>query len=65
MFYITQDNKRVIDSDRQTVGFITNSGRFTQVGCDEVYKSGLSSVELEQISELLQSRKISTFLWNK
>jgi hypothetical protein len=65
MFYLTDDNKRVLDSDKKIVGFITKSGRFTQDGCDPYYKGGLSSIELEQLSELLQSNKISSFVWAK
>jgi len=64
MFYI-RENDIVTDYEGTKVGFF-NDGRFCQVRrkkgsptemCDKQYSSGLTPMQLEQISELLQTRK--------
>ncbi len=65
MFYLSEDRKVVKDSFGDIVGYL-NGGKFTQVirdgktvkrDCDKPYLNGLSPLELEQISELLQRKK--------
>jgi hypothetical protein len=60
MFYLSKDEKSVLDGRKLTVGYIYN-GRFSQKRkretddpCCQDYVDGLSARELEQISELLQ-----------
>lgn len=68
MFYLSKDNTKILDSQQKIVGFITKAGKFTQTqsGCDYIYKDGLCSMELEQVSEILQRIKISTLaMWDK
>lgn len=64
MFYI-QENDVITDYDGTKVGFF-NDGKFCQVRrrkgsptemCDKIYSDGLNPIQLEQISELLQTRK--------
>jgi len=66
MFYLSEDKKTVIDSFGDKVGFYKN-GKFCQVFreknkktevCDKHYMNGLSPIQLEQVSELLQRIKI-------
>lgn len=67
MFYITKDKKRIVDSNGSVVGFIkgtvfsqrdyTRSGKHND--CSPIYNTtrkegGLSAMELEQISEIMQ-----------
>jgi hypothetical protein len=65
MFYL-QDKKTVVDSFGDKVGFFVN-GKFCQVirqkgdkptSADARYAEGLSPMELEQLSELLQRQKV-------
>lgn len=58
MFYLSKDKKLVIDPSGRVVGKINSYGHFSQEGCNDVYKIGLSATELEQISELLQSNRL-------
>lgn len=66
MFYLSDDKKTIKDFFGDKVGYIVN-GKFCQVlkkklnsfsnechWCDEPYSEGLSPMELEQVSELLQ-----------
>lgn len=53
MYKITKDKKKVVDYTNRVVGFIIN-GRFTQYRCDKFYQIGLTPLELEKISELMQ-----------
>lgn len=66
MFYLDKDNKTVVDSFGDKVGFV-KSGKFCQVYreknkktelCDKQYINGLSPVQLEQVSELIQRAKV-------
>ena len=67
MFYLSDDRKTVRDSFGDKVGFFID-GRFCQVlrqknqkptMCDERYIDGLSPLEMEQVSELLQRQRVS------
>ena len=67
MFYLSDDKNTVLDSQGAVVGYYQH-GKFCQVRknkskdaawldkCDKVYSNGLSPLELEQISELLQRK---------
>ena len=60
------NNGKIFDSSNRLVGFIIND-RFVQsyydksvsrqMSCDDIYKTGLSAMELEQVSEAIQNRK--------
>lgn len=69
MFYLSEDKKIVKDSFGDIVGYV-NNGRFTQVirsqqfniknikkDCDAPYLDGLTPIQMEQISELLQRKR--------
>lgn len=65
MFYLSEDKKIVKDSFGDKVGFFIN-GKFCQVLrqknqkpvlCDSRYADGLSPLEMEQVSELLQRQR--------
>lgn len=65
MFYL-KDKKIIVDSFGDKVGFFVN-GKFCQIlrqknnkpiVADNRYSEGLSPMELEQVSELLQKQKI-------
>lgn len=65
MFYL-KDKKIIVDSFGDKVGFFVD-GKFCQilrqknnkpVVADHRYSEGLSPIELEQVSELLQKQKI-------
>lgn len=71
MFYISKDKKRIVDSNGNIVGFIENR-KFVQTmktnkdgrlhRCHPIYNTimdGLSAIELEQISEIMQSNGYS------
>lgn len=70
MFYISKDKKRIVDSSGNIVGFIEKR-RFMQrqtaesglvKTCHPDYsmtRGGLSAIEMEQISELMQSNGYS------
>ena len=62
MFYANKQKTEIKDSDGRIVGFIRD-GKFSQTYrkkwnsiecCDKVYLSGLSPIELEQVSEAMQ-----------
>lgn len=67
MFYLSEDKSVVLDSQGAVVGYYQN-GKFCQVRrqrnnasawlekCDKVYANGLSPIELEQVSELIQRK---------
>lgn len=57
MFYLDKTKTLVLDANGKTVGQITKEGKFTQLVSDHEYRKGLSSLELEQISEILQRSK--------
>lgn len=66
MFYLSKDRRTITDSFGDKVGFFID-GKFSQVLkqknqklllADTRYESGLSPIELEQISELLQKQKV-------
>lgn len=66
MFYLSKDKKIIMDSFGDKVGFFIN-GKFCQVirqkgdkpaSADARYAEGLSPIELEQVSELLQRQKV-------
>jgi hypothetical protein len=54
MFYL--NNGQVTDAGRRVVGIVRDS-LFVQEKCDQKYKNGLSPIEMEQISELIQKSK--------
>jgi hypothetical protein len=54
MFYL--NNGQVTDAGRRVVGIVRDS-LFVQEKCDHKYKNGLSPIEMEQISELIQKSK--------
>jgi hypothetical protein len=65
MFYLSDDKKIVKDCFGDIVGYVLY-GKFTQTirdgnnikkDCDSPYSNGLSPLQLEQISELLQRKK--------
>lgn len=64
MFYISKNNKykTVVDSQNRIVGFVLDN-RFIQkvnsseVHCDSIYNTGLSAIELEQVSEAIQNNR--------
>lgn len=64
MFYISKNSKfkTVVDSQNRVVGFISNN-RFMQktnsseFRCDSIYETGLSAIELEQVSEAIQNNR--------
>ena len=61
MFYLSKDKSRVLDGRRLTVGYIYD-GKFSQIQrtekdepcCVEYLEDGLTAMQLEHISELLQ-----------
>ena len=54
MFKLDKSKKKVLDSSNRVVGYIANS-HFTQNGLiDPAYQSGLTALDLEQISETMQ-----------
>ena len=67
MFYLSEDKTVVLDSVGAVVGYY-QYGKFCQVRknrtkeklqvdkCDKVYSNGLSPLEMEQVSELLQRK---------
>lgn len=57
MYKITKDNKKIVDYENRVVGFIIDE-RFTQYKCDRHYRVGLTPLELEKISELMQRNGI-------
>jgi len=54
MFYL--NNGQVTDAGKKVVGIVRDS-LFVQEQCDKKYKNGLSPLEMEQISELMQKAK--------
>lgn len=67
MFYVADDDRRIVDSRGRVVGFV-NGEKFTQyrtgVGggiveaSEDPYLHGLSPLELELVSETIQCNKI-------
>ena len=57
MYKVTKDKSKVIDYQNKIVGYIKNE-RFTQYGCDPLYRNGLNPSELEKISEVMQRNNI-------
>jgi hypothetical protein len=57
MYKITSDKTKVVDYNNRVVGFIIE-GRFTQYRCDKFYRVGLTPMELEKISEIMQRNGI-------
>tara|TARA_B100000131_G_C18018755_1_gene573659 strand:+ start:896 stop:1090 length:195 start_codon:yes stop_codon:yes gene_type:complete len=53
MYKITKDKKRVVDYENRVVGFIIDE-RFSQYKCDKYYRVGLTPLELEKVSEVMQ-----------
>jgi hypothetical protein len=55
MFYLK--NNKIVDSMNRVVGFY-EKGRFLQSmldqTCDPIYKTGLTPIEMEQVSEAIQ-----------
>lgn len=64
MFYLSKDKRTITDSFGDRVGFFIN-GKFCQflkqnnqkIFADQRYEDGLSPIEMEQVSELLQKTK--------
>ena len=67
MFLIADDERRVVDTRGRIVGFIIRN-KFTQsanvaddgswVEVDKVYSDGLSPLELEIVSEVIESNNL-------
>jgi hypothetical protein len=57
MYKISKDRNKVLDYNNKIVGFIVD-GRFSQYRCDPFYRVGLTPMELEKISELMQRTKL-------
>lgn len=57
MYKINSKKDKILDYNNRVVGFIIK-GRFTQYGCDKFYRIGLTPLELEKISEILQRSNI-------
>ena len=57
MYYMKKDKTAIVDYNDKIVGFIIK-GRFTQYRCDVEYRIGLTPMELEKISELIQRNNI-------
>lgn len=60
MFYLSKDKSKILDGRKLTVGYIYN-GKFSQSQrnandepCCKDYTNGLTAMQLEHISELLQ-----------
>ena len=53
MYRLNKEKTKVLDFNNKVVGFIID-GRFTQYKCDQFYRVGLTPMELEQISEIMQ-----------
>jgi hypothetical protein len=53
MYKLTKDKTKIVDYNNKIVGFIID-GRFTQYRCDKAYRIGLTPLELEKISEIMQ-----------
>ena len=53
MYRLNKEKTKVLDFNNRVVGFIID-GRFTQYICDQFYRVGLTPMELEQISEIMQ-----------
>ena len=59
MYYMNKEKTAIVDYNNKVVGFIIK-GRFTQYRCDIEYRIGLTPMELEKISELIQRSNIRT-----
>lgn len=57
MYKLTKDKTKIVDYNNKVVGFIIE-GRFTQYRCDPSYRIGLTPMELEKISEIMQRNNI-------
>jgi len=61
MFYVADDDRRIVDSRGRVVGFVMPNGKFTQFDLGEFneapYNTGLSPLELEMVSETIQRDK--------
>lgn len=57
MYSVSKDKTKIVDYNNRIVGFIID-GRFTQYRCDQFYRIGLSPMELEKISEIMQRANI-------
>jgi hypothetical protein len=54
MFKLDKSKRKMLDSSDRVVGYVIN-GYFTQNGLiDPSYQSGLTALELEQLSEAMQ-----------
>lgn len=62
MFYVADDDRRIVDSRGRVVGFVMPNGKFAQSDLGEFsdppYNTGLSPMELELVSEIIQRDKI-------
>lgn len=61
MYRLTKDRKKIVDYENRVVGFIID-GRFTQYMCDKFYRVGLTPLELEKISEIMQRHGVGTII---
>ena len=57
MYKLSKDKTKIVDFQNKVVGFIIDE-RFTQYKCDKQYHIGLTPLELEKISELMQNSGI-------
>ena len=53
MYKLNKEKTKILDFNNRIVGFIIDE-RFTQYRCDKFYRVGLTPMELEQISEIMQ-----------
>ena len=63
MYSLTKDKTKIVDYKNRIVGFIID-GRFTQYQCDKFYRVGLTPIELEKISEIMQ-RSGMVYKWER
>jgi hypothetical protein len=65
MYKINKQKSEILDYENRVVGFIRD-GKFSQTYrkkwnsiecCDRLYQNGLTPVELEQVSEVMQRAK--------
>jgi len=61
MYRLTKDKTKIVDYNNKIVGFIID-GRFTQHQCDKFYRVGLTPLELERISEIMQRNGVGIIL---
>jgi len=64
MWRVSKDGTKILDYENRIVGFIVD-GRFTQYKCDKFYRVGLTALELEKISEIMQRSGVGFIIRSK